>query len=502
MVIQGDLARDLYIYQRTQLGELPYRDYFYHYGPLMPFYYAVFYALFGLKFVSLIWGVILLQMISGIAIYLILVRLATPLMALLGASWFWIYYDKIFMNFNHIGAVPFFLFNVYFLIQFYDSPKVSTFIGILITIFFLLLIKINVGLAVLASSLIVILIMRIKGGLKVFPSIYQPEMLFFVPIMLAALIYFFLLHDLPLYYVKQCLPLSSDYLQFKPRFFLKTLYEIILWHWAGIPALRQWAAKVLMVSLIFFILMLIIKRKIPRNIFTPFIILLISLSFLAHEFILLGVDYQLWLPYPVFICLFFLMASIVLRENRYLRLLWLLVIECTMAVFVMGGYAFKHKLVESQALLLPFDKIKIYSFNSPTWVNVVKGTADYLKTHLKPNEKFLAVPYEPLYYWLLDRKSPVIETMFFNFIHISPEQEQRVIANLEKEKVRYIVMSNRVHSSEQGLGLFGVTNCPLLADYIQKNFNQVISFGDWDNSARWDEDYAIKIYLRTGYTTN
>ena len=36
MFAQGDHGRDLYAYAMTLKGALPYRDYFWQYGPLMP----------------------------------------------------------------------------------------------------------------------------------------------------------------------------------------------------------------------------------------------------------------------------------------------------------------------------------------------------------------------------------------------------------------------------------------------------------------------------------
>ena len=37
---QGDHGRDLYAAQAVLLGEMPYRDFWWVYGPLMPYYYG------------------------------------------------------------------------------------------------------------------------------------------------------------------------------------------------------------------------------------------------------------------------------------------------------------------------------------------------------------------------------------------------------------------------------------------------------------------------------
>ena len=44
---QGDHGRDLYAFRKTLEGKLPYKDYWWVYGPLMPFYYGSFINIFG-----------------------------------------------------------------------------------------------------------------------------------------------------------------------------------------------------------------------------------------------------------------------------------------------------------------------------------------------------------------------------------------------------------------------------------------------------------------------
>ena len=43
----GDHGRDLYCFKATLDGAVPYRDYWWVYGPIMPYYYAVFLKFFG-----------------------------------------------------------------------------------------------------------------------------------------------------------------------------------------------------------------------------------------------------------------------------------------------------------------------------------------------------------------------------------------------------------------------------------------------------------------------
>ena len=43
LLAQGDHGRDLYAFDQTIHGAKPYRDYWWVYGPLMPYYYALFF---------------------------------------------------------------------------------------------------------------------------------------------------------------------------------------------------------------------------------------------------------------------------------------------------------------------------------------------------------------------------------------------------------------------------------------------------------------------------
>ncbi len=53
---QGDHGRDLYAGQAVLRGETPYKDFWWVYGPFMPYYYAVFLKLFGPAISSILLG--------------------------------------------------------------------------------------------------------------------------------------------------------------------------------------------------------------------------------------------------------------------------------------------------------------------------------------------------------------------------------------------------------------------------------------------------------------
>src|SRR5665213_178772 len=80
---QGDHGRDLYAAQAVYRGELPYRDFWWVYGPLMPYYYGLFFKIFGTKVSSMILGKLALKVMGGLLIYLAMTRVTSSIAALL-----------------------------------------------------------------------------------------------------------------------------------------------------------------------------------------------------------------------------------------------------------------------------------------------------------------------------------------------------------------------------------------------------------------------------------
>ncbi len=115
---------------------------------------------------------------------------------------------------------------------------------------------------------------------------------------------------------------------------------------------------------------------------------------------------------------------------------------------------------ESQFLSLP--RGGIYITNSPSWIATVEQTTEFLNKTLKPDELFFALPYDCLYYYLTDKKTPTRQLIFFEHIKIPLEQERSVIAELEKNHVNYVLLSSRAFA-QQGtwIGFFGDELLPL-----------------------------------------
>jgi hypothetical protein len=131
--------------------------------------------------------------------------------------------------------------------------------------------------------------------------------------------------------------------------------------------------------------------------------------------------------------------------------------------------------------------------NEPQWVDTVERTALFLERQLEPGELFFALPYEPLYYYLLGRPSPTYQYAFFDYMLIPPQQDAQTVADLIEKNVRWVLFSNRIITQEGGLGTFGVTNSPLLGKYLEDNFEVVQEFGVWDREPDWNTNHGIRV---------
>jgi hypothetical protein len=139
---------------------------------------------------------------------------------------------------------------------------------------------------------------------------------------------------------------------------------------------------------------------------------------------------------------------------------------------------------------------RVYIGNDPFWIDTVQRTAGWLDANLAKDETFFAFPYDPIYYYLAGRKSPTRQLIFFNHINVPPEQEQKTIAELEKNNVNYVLLSTRMNSAEPSLGYFGVTYCPILRKYIEDHFTEVGRWGDWQNEPGWAWNHGTMILKR------
>ncbi len=151
--------------------------------------------------------------------------------------------------------------------------------------------------------------------------------------------------------------------------------------------------------------------------------------------------------------------------------------------------------------LLHIGNNRVYTTQPPDWFQAVAETTHYVNLNTDPHEKILALPHTSLYYFLTHRDSATRQLDFFLHNDIPQEQELETISDMEMNHVNWVIFDNRTHSLEPGMGTFGITHCPEIADYLNKNFDEVAVFGDWNNPGGWAWNHGTRMLKRTGKST-
>ena len=495
---QGDNGRDFYCFKETFDGALPYRDYWWVYGPLMPFYYGFFYKFFGVNISSVLFGKMALNLLSGLLVYLSLSMYTSAVIAVLAALWLWIFGPDFTYTYNHIGGIFLMLSVVYFMFLYIkDARRRFIWAGAFLC-FLLSLVKINIGFSTLAGFLGLVLL---KEAREKTLNTQKKKAIFYSGALAAAasgLAYGLLIYDLPLYYIRQCFPyLKSDH----P--INVTILESFKMLWNAFFYNSTSSLPNLFFGLTVFLCavkgLLDSRQKTgERKLWVPLLAALVFLSALnMHEFFASGIYYRIFWISPLIIMLHFMIIFIGTRDfSRVIKYSVYLVLFILVSLQGLE----KHRLLKAYQIppqYLAFEAGKAYVTNPPEWMDTVIKTTRYLQSRLKKEESFLALPYDPLYYFLAGKESPVRELNFFEHINIKEGQQRDIIRRLEEKNTNWIVLSSRSNSPVRGLGEFGKDYGIVLSEYIKDHFELVETFGDWQTPPRKAfEHHGVKIFRR------
>ena len=496
----GDHGRDLYAAQVALKGHLPYRDYWWVYGPLMPYYYALCFKFLGTHIPAVLVGKALLAMVSSLFFYLALTTAAVPCgLAFIGAVWFLVFFPEFFITYDHIGGTALLMALIYCVFQYlWQQKTASLFIG-LFCVFLLSLIKINFGVAAL-----LILLAAVAGADFFYKiKITRQKISFYacatllLPLLVAP-IYLWLLKGLPDFALRQCFPYIGAYtLHHTP-----VLVSALTLLGSNLHNIFASPADLLMAVLVILCAAQITQQVLSGSLKTR-IHLLLTIAVLIffyiinlHEFLASGVFYRVaWAKPFAQLLMFLILATGTQDLNKITRFL----LYATLTLILGIQTVHTHFYVRSQKTpshYLGLERARVFLGNEPAWLDTVTRTVSYLQTHLKDNELFFALPYDPLYYFLTDKISPTRQIIFFDHEFIPPRQEQSIIADLEDHHVNWIVLSSRRSATEYGLGTLGKTYCPLIGAYIEQNFVTVTEFGDWTNDPGWAWNHGVRILKR------
>lgn len=503
---QGDHGRDLYAFVQTLHGAVPYRDYWWVYGPIMPYYYALCMKIFGVAIPSVLVGKALLTVLSGVFIFFALSRFIPILFAFMGAMWFWMYQPDFFFTYNHIGGLFCTTAITFALFSYIKKPKTKYLSFAVFMSFILALVKVNFGIAAL---FVVLVFYRLYDHANAVPITDGKKKLakiavFVVPLLIF-LSYFFLLLVLPVYEIRQCMPyLTNDQpYHSTPQSALFMLGQSIITTATDMknPANCVFALFIFgsAIACLVKIFSQNTESKERRDILAAFLLLAFFYFANLHEYIFSGVLYRSFWATPFStMMIFLLMGYAFAKVGAHLqRLIFGAFFVIVFSQYVADIESVRAKKIPEQFLSIEHGRIT--TGNDERWFMTVNQTTDFLKKNVPHDQTFFALPYDPLYYYLADKTAPTRQLIFFEHINIPKEQEATIIADLERNKVNYVLISNRaIAKSEPGLGVFGTTYCPILAKYIADNFEPIAQFGDWTNEPGWAWNHGTQILKRKG----
>ncbi len=500
---QGDHGRDLYAFTQTMQGAEPYQDYLWTYGPFMPYYYAGIFKILGPTIQNAICGEIAIKILGVMAFYFALGCFVPLLWASLGALWLASFYPHFCHTFNHAGGISALLLTILALFLYLKTQKRKfVWLGFL-AVALVSLIKINFGVfGFLAFALSIALI---DGTNKIF---FKNIKFYFYSSFVTGLgivfVHLFFIRKLPFYYILQCFSLLKNYQQagYAPsipleqnilNFLQKTLTQNITF----------WPYLIVMIIVLSLLGLLGIlcsrdKKQWPTHKTTLLVLATTSIFvvLMLHEAFLSERIYAKYWGAPFQMLFIFLIIGIMItRTPRLLQI----ALALFLSAVIFTNTQRLHRIIgffKTPAHRFQIDSNDIYITNAMDWLATVHQTTSFLKANLKKDELFLALPCDTLYYFLTNKPSPTRELYFFTFVNIPPVQEKEIITKLENKKVNYILLSNRCQTDEAGMGTFGKDYCPLLAQYILKNFSAIEAFGDWNRPAGWIDNHAVRILKR------
>ena len=493
----GDHGICLYAFERTLHGEIPYQDYLWIYGPLMPYYFAAFFKMLGVNIMSIFIGETLLTLSAGLMIFLTLRTMSFSAAGFMAALWFFIFEHSFFYTYNHAGGILTVTAILFFIARYITGHKERSLWNAALAAFVLALIKVNFGLiAILMISLTMLSTDKIYAiPLTRQKIIFHLCNIIVLPVLIIA-IYWRFLSGLSWTEINQCMPYFGSYQPYH-----NSLGNNVIDHLTRFGHnLLSNREQLLFTTIVFFSLANILRpkkdKKEQRAIFIFLTLLAIYYILNFHEYLLSGIWYRgIWAE-PVGIV--FMFTAIGANLDRLGRIVSIVIIGAIIMIAESAALAIHHEqsLFRIPQQYLDAPRTKVFVSNGQQWIGTVNNTVTFLKNTLKPNETFLAFPYDPLYYYLLERKSPTRILNFIEMNQVPPEQELAIIHNLETQGINLILLTNRINSTEQGLGVLGKTYCPLLAEYFQKNFTPLAQFGDWTNQAGWAWNHGTVILKR------
>lgn len=462
----GDHGRDLMSYLLSSQGYLPYIDYHWIYGPLMPFYYALLFKILGSSILTAITGWYVIFSLTLFVYFSILKKLFNPAVGCIVTILFTGFYGFFFHTFNHVAGTFLITLVLYFFIQYITEKTTRYLVFTAIFLAVLGLVKLNIMLSLFLCCFSIIAFINYKDLIKFSAIVFLPQVFIYGLFILLS----------PEHSFYSIFPYKSNLLThgpdnlfvdlFKPLYIAPSIVNI-----KNFFILAQY--KIFYAKITYFILLIpalagLVLAKKDNKSFSILLFLVIASILCNHEYLLVGNDYSLrfWvLPIILLAVAFSLMLILERLDNIKINVvLFVVVIYISVFGVLITFLCYQNSFVN---LNLERAKVQVYP---PTTANLIYTTTLFIDQNTDPNDTILAIPYNSLYNFLSKRQSPSKINEFLYQTNLTTSQENKVIEDLQKNKTKLVLLSNMVSEKSLGTGIFGQTHAQKLAQYLKENY--------------------------------
>lgn len=491
---------------RTSLGEMPFKDFNWIYGPLMLYYYAALYKLFSISLITARIGYIALYALVVIMTYFLAKRFMPRFYALL-CSVMLVGILKLYnAMYTHIGCTLAGL-GILFMVSNYlktREKKYLLFAGLLCG--FSLTVKMNVGIAMFAAVIVFLILNYILENyvngkkLELFNKNLFTEIFIYIGASLVVVIpvYFYFYQPLTLYQFKKTIPWYSIY-----------HYYRVGWNpWPvefSLRGLKLWFLDEPFIPLMVRVLPLlfagVIIYKIRSKQFAIFesslLLLIIFKLFISVEnFVYVG---KIQYAQPAIIICFMYIVYLIGKTLKNKTAIYTL--RAVFAIFLFL-YIYTYAVIpvikkdEMFGKYIPLKRAHMYAENNKGTDNFLK-IIDFIQKNTAPKEKIFVLPFESYLYFYSERDNTTrADSMEYGIIY-TKEDEEDVINSLKKNKPRFIFISNRIMMDEKSLGvIWGKSYQQDVKKYIFDNYHFIKQIGDFKaaNNMEFMINYSCRIY--------
>lgn len=491
-----DCGRDLYVSWRAFEGDLFLRDFEYHYGFLMPYIVSLFYRLLGVSMRTFNIAWITTQILIIIYTYKIARFMLSGFYSFISAfSILLVYYAFPQVAHNHIYGQLFGILSLYLIFKYYHYKQKRIYL-ILSALFcgFVAGVKLNMGLATLASNLLIIALFdSFEKNYFSLRNIGLKNLISYIIIFLIVGILpylgFFMLSGT--FKIKRYLHVWFTHGERLPFFHLKVYFDRLIREGVSLSLIKDF----IMNNISFFVLISLFssvlflkKAKILLKERIVIISIIIFSLFKAHEYFLNFRYYSLtlWFFSPAIILFFWSLKE--LKQYSYFGRtfsnLTCFIIIILITIYSIGLSSYINSACK---YYLNLKRGRVFS-TSANDVAMISDTVNYIHNRISENDSVQSLFYHSLFGYLLGVK----EVFWESFSQTAkgdtlPYSINDSLSRLRISKPRYIIVPNDIKDYDSKKEILEF----IYANYIlDKEFKPIFPAEKYQQLSR------VRVYVR------